>query len=209
MRIWILHSCHIKYIADKFFAIQRENWRNFLAHSDRRFVTVITRVTYLGYCIYICSSFIILALVKFLCLGWLMANRNRTLAFAFRVPDHFRAFEGSCTRSYVIFLLFWHQRMGNKSRAQLLSPKPSVIILRMVSLSMWNHSANILIVERWSSAKAAYNFVMCSGVRLVWARPALGLSSTLSRPLQNFTYYLKTFMAIAKLHILFENIHTR
>ncbi len=85
--------------------------------------------------------------------------------------------------------------MWNKLRTQLFSPpKSSVIILQMVSLSMWNHLAKILIVKCRLSAKAVCTFAMCSGVRLVRVRPALESSSTLSRPLQNLPCHSKMFV---------------
>ncbi len=74
------------------------------------------------------------------------------------------------------------------------SPKSSVIILWTVSLSMWSHSANILIVERQSSAKTVRTFATHSSVQLVRGCLALGLSSTLSRLLQNLPYHSKLFV---------------
>ncbi len=94
----------------------------------------------------------------------------------------------------MIFPLFWRQRMGNKSHSQLFSPKSSVIILRMVSLSMWNCSGNNLIIEHRSSAKAAHTFAMCSSVQLVRGHPTLGSSSTFFGLLWNLLYYLKMFI---------------
>ncbi len=67
-----------------------------------------------------------------------------------------------------------------------------MIILKMVSLSMWNHSANI--VECRLSTKAACTFAMYFGVRLVRERLALGSLSTLCKPWQNLPYHSKTFV---------------
>ncbi len=98
------------------------------------------------------------------------------------------------TRSHSIVPLFWFQCMENKSRTQLFPPKSSVIIFWTVSLSMWNHSDNIRIVECWSSAKAEDTYAICSDVQMAWGHPALRSSSTLSQPLQNLLYHSKTFV---------------
>ncbi len=112
----------------------------------------------------------------------------------FKNWDYCRTFKDPLKKSFAPLAVLPSTCVERNIRTPLFLSRFAVIIIRTVSLSMWKHSAIILIIKLSSCINVARTASTFSVVWLVRSLPSLGSLSTFTQPSLNWQNHSKTIV---------------